>query len=112
MKKDHDGMFWTTVTVAFVLLVHNGREPIFLIALALLPILALLFLRKPNLLAIVIYLLIVGALGRYTRYYRETYASDTLLAIRDHIGYFLAGKNVYDQVVMAQAGPTPFTYLP
>ena len=112
LQEDHGGIFWTTITISFVLLVHNGREPVFLIALAILPILIVLFLRKPNLLPIAIYLLIFGALGRYTRYFRQTYASDTLLAIKDHIGYFLAGKNVYEQIVMAQSGPTPFTYLP
>ncbi len=112
VKEDKTTVFWTTVTIAFVLLVHNGREPVFLIALALLPILMLLFLRKPNLWPLAIYLILFGALGRYTRYFRQTYASDTLLAIKDHIGYFLSGNNVYDQVVMAQSGPTPFTYLP
>ena len=112
LQEDHGGIFWTTITISFVLLVHNGREPVFLIALAILPILIVLFLRKPNLLPIAIYLLIFGALGRYTRYFRQTYASDTLLAIKDHIGYFLAGRNVYEQIVMAQSGPTPFTYLP
>lgn len=112
LPEDRTTTFWTSVAIAFVLLVHNGREPVFLIALAILPILLLLFLRKPHLWPLAVYLLIFAALGRYTRYFRQTYASDTLLAIRDHIGYFLAGKNVYDQVVMAQAGPTPFTYLP
>lgn len=110
--EDRTSTFWTAVAIAFVLLVHNGREPVFLIAMAVLPLIILLFLRNKKLLPFAMYLIIFGALGRYTRYFRQTYASDTLLAIKDHIGYFLAGKNVYDQVVMAQAGPTPFTYLP
>ncbi len=110
--EDGNGIFWTTVTIAFVLLVHNGREPVFLVALALLAVLILLFLRKQSLWPLAIYLVIFGVLGRYTRYFRETYASDTLLAIKDHIGYFLEGRNIYDQIVMAQSGPTPFTYLP
>ncbi|MBI5619924.1 glycosyltransferase family 39 protein [Candidatus Gottesmanbacteria bacterium] len=110
--EDRTSTFWTSVAIAFALLVHNGREPVFLAAMAMLPLVILLFLRNKKLLPFAIYIIIFGALGRYTRYFRETYASDTLLAIKDHIGYFLAGKNVYDQVVMAQAGPTPFTYLP
>lgn len=110
--EDRTNTFWTAVAIAFVLLVHNGREPVFLAAMAMVPLFILLFLGNKKLLPFAIYLIIFGALGRYTRYFRQTYASDTLLAIKDHIGYFLAGKNVYNQVVMAQAGPTPFTYLP
>lgn len=105
-------IFWTTLVVSLVLLVHNGTEPLFLIALALLPLLAILFYKRPSLWPLALYLLIFGALGRYSRYFRENYASDTLPAIRDYIGYFLAGKNVYSQYIMAQNGLTPFTYLP
>lgn len=111
-KTGGDWIFWTTVVISFVLLVHNGNEPQFLAAMVLLPILIFIYLLKPNLLFLVIYLLIFGFIGRYTRYLRETYASDTLLAIRDYIGLMLAGKNVYSEIVMAQRGPTPFTYLP
>ncbi|MEK7587206.1 MAG: hypothetical protein AAB457_00040 [Patescibacteria group bacterium] len=112
MEEDRGALFWTTITMAFVLLVHNGTEPLFLVAMALLPVLIFQFLYKKTLWPLAVYLIIFGLLGRYTRYFRQTYASDTLLAIQDHIGYFLAGKNVYEQVVMAQSGPTPFTYLP
>lgn len=70
------------------------------------------YLRKKSWVPIVLFLLIFGAVGRFTRYYRETYASDTLLAIRDYIGLFLAGKNPYKEIVFAQRGLTPFTYLP
>ena len=115
MKKDKNtlsSIFWITVVTTFAMLVHNGTEPIFLLAYATLPFIILAFIAKPTLRALVIYLLIFGALGRYTRYFRQTYASDALLAIKDYIGYFLAGKNVYKEIVMAQSGPTPFTYLP
>lgn len=105
-------IFWTTIVITFVLLIHNGTEPVFLVAFAMMPVIILLFLTKPTLKPLIIYLLIFGVLGRYTRYFRETYASDALLAIKDFIGYFLAGKNVYSQIVMAQSGPTPYTYLP
>lgn len=112
LPEESSGIFWTTVIIVFVLLVHNGTEPLFLVAMALFPVLILKFLYKKSLRPLAVYLIIFGLLGRYTRYFRQTYASDTLLAIQDHIGYFLAGKNVYEQVVMAQSGPTPFTYLP
>ncbi len=104
--------FWTTIVVSFVLLIHNGTEPLFLLAYALLPIVCLVFFRKKSWVPLVIYLLIFGAVGRYTRYSRESYASDTLLAIRDYIGLFLSGKNPYNELVFAQKGLTPFTYLP
>lgn len=109
---DHTSLFITTLIVSFVLLVHNGQEPLFLIALSLIPVLLLLWLKKPSLWPLVVWLLVAGALGRYTRYFRQGYMSDAILAIRDYIGYFLAGKNVYHEMVMAQSGPTPFTYLP
>lgn len=112
LPEESSGIFWTTVIIVFVLLVHNGTEPLFLVAMAFIPVLILKFLYKKSLWPLAVYLIIFGLLGRYTRYFRQTYASDTLLAIQDHIGYFLAGKNVYEQVVMAQSGPTPFTYLP
>lgn len=111
-KSDKDRIFWTTVVISFVLLVHNGNEPQFLVAMALLPFLIVLYLRKSTLLPLAMYLILFGFIGRYGRYVRETYASDTLLAIRDYIGYFLAGKSVYSNIVMAERGPTPFTYLP
>ncbi len=112
MKNQTASIFWTTITITFVLLIHNGTEPLFIAAYAFLAVLIALFLFKQNLWPFVIYLFIFGAFGRYTRYVRQTYASDTLLAIRDYIGYFLAGKNVYQQIIWAQSGLTPFTYLP
>ena len=42
MKKATENIasiFWSTITVLFVLLVHNGREPLYLIALTGIPIL-------------------------------------------------------------------------
>ena len=102
----------TTLIISFVLLVHNGQEPLFLFALAALPFLLFFVWRKRSLWPLAFYILIVGALGRYTRYFREGYMSDVLPAIRDYIGYFLSGKNVYREIIMAASGPTPFTYLP
>lgn len=112
MRQDRDWIFWTTLLVTFVLVIHNGTEPVFLLAFALLPVLILAYVFKKSLIPLVVYILVFGVLGRYTRYMRETYASDAILAVRDFIGYFLAGKNVYHEIVMAQSGPTPFTYLP
>lgn len=104
--------FWITIVISFVLVVHNGTEPQFILALSLLPVLLMLFIFKKSSIPIVFYLIIFGIVGRYTRYYRETYASDALLAIRDYVGYFLAGKNPYKEIIWAQKGLTPFTYLP
>lgn len=104
--------FWITIVISFVLVVHNGTEPQFVIALTLLPVLMIFFILRKSSIPIVFYLIIFGIVGRYTRYYRESYASDALLAIRDYIGYFLAGKNPYKEIIWAQSGLTPFTYLP
>ncbi len=111
-KQELSTIFWTTIVVSFVLLIHNGTEPLFLSAYAGIALLIAIFLVKKSLWPLVLYLLVFGFFGRYTRYFRETYASDTLLAIRDYIGYFLAGKNVYREIIWAQSGLTPFTYLP
>lgn len=111
-KAHPEGFFWITVVISFVLLVHNGTEPLFIFGLALLPVLIAMYHYHRSYIPIVTYLIILGVLGRYTRYGRETYASDTLLAIRDYIGYFLAGKNPYKEIVWAQSGLTPFTYFP
>lgn len=113
MNKTGDNFFFfLTLAVTFVLLEHNGTEPLFILAYAAIPFLIIWCYKKPNYLLIVIYLLLIGTLGRYTRYFRENYASDTLLAIRDYIGYFVHGKNVYKEIIWANAGLTPFTYLP
>ncbi len=115
MKKTKENLasiFWSTIAVVFVQLVHNGREPLFLIALTVIPLLVALFYFKRSLVPVVIYLLAIGMLGRFTRYYRQNYASDTLLATRDYIGYMLAGKNVYKELIMTNFGLTPFSYLP
>ncbi len=111
-KKYYDAYFWTTILISFVLLVHNGTEPLFLLGMSFLPLLIVLYVRKPTWVPIAIYLIALGVLGRYTRYFRESYASDTLLAIHDYIGLFLSGKNPYNEIVFAQRGLTPFTYLP
>lgn len=111
-KENLASIFWSTITVAFVLLVHNGREPLYLIALTGIPILVAIFYYKRSLLPLALYLMAIGVLGRFTRYYRQNYASDTLLATRDYIGYMLAGKNVYRELIMTNFGLTPFSYLP
>lgn len=112
MVKDSEWIFWTTIAVSFVLLVHNGTEPLFLIAYSLIPVLILLFYHKKSFIPLIIYILLIGIFGRYTRYFRESYASDTLPAIKDFIGYFLAGKSIYGNNVMSSTGITPFSYLP
>ena len=115
MKKTKENLasiFWATIAVVFVQLVHNGREPLYLIALTAIPLLVGLFYFKRSLFPLAIYLLLIGIFGRYTRYYRQNYASDTLLATRDYIGYMLAGKNVYKELIMTNFGLTPFSYLP
>lgn len=112
IKENLASIFWSTITVVFVLLVHNGREPLYLIALTGIPILVAIFYYKRSLFPLAVYLLAIGVLGRFTRYYRQNYASDTLLATRDYIGYMLAGKNVYRELIMTNFGLTPFSYLP
>lgn len=112
LKEQTEWIFWTTIAITFVLLEHNGTEPLFLIAYSLIPLLVLLFYYKRSFWLICAYLLFFGAFGRYTRYFRGGYGSDVLPAIKDFIGYFLAGKNVYQEIVMSQTGPTPFIYLP
>lgn len=111
-KENFASIFWATIAVVFVQLVHNGREPLYLIALSAIPLLVGLFYFKRSLFPLAIYLLLIGMLGRYTRYFRQNYASDTLLATRDYIGYMLAGKNVYKELIMTNFGLTPFSYLP
>lgn len=113
MKKENlASIFWATIAIAFVQLVHNGREPLYLISLTAIPILVAIFYFKRSLFPLAMYLLLIGALGRYTRYFRQNYASDTLLATRDYIGYMLAGKNIYKELIMTNFGLTPFSYLP
>lgn len=111
-ERETSYIFWTTIVISFVLLVHNGTEPLFLFALSSIAFIIIVFLWKKNLWPVLCYLLLIGVLGRYGRYVRESYASDTILALRDFIGYFLAGKNVYAQHTMATTGKVPFTYLP
>lgn len=112
LVKDQEWIFWTTIAISFVLLVHNGTEPLFLIAYSLIPVLILLFYHKKSFIPLIIYLLLIGIFGRYTRYFRESYASDVIPAIKDFIGYFLAGKNIYGTNVMTTTGITPYSYLP
>lgn len=112
VKANTEWIFWTTITISFVLIEHNGTEPLFLIAFTVMPFLILLFYYKRSLYPLILYILLVAVLGRYTRYFRQTYASDTLLSIRDYVGYFVHGKHVYKEMIMAQSGLTPFTYLP
>ncbi|QQG40360.1 MAG: hypothetical protein HYV37_02200 [Candidatus Levyibacteriota bacterium] len=111
-KSDSEWIFWTTITISFVMLIHNGTEPLFLFAYASIPILIVLFYLKKSLFPIVLYLLFVGTVGRITQYYHSTYGSDTLLAVRDFIGYFVHGYNVYKEMTMSTTGLQPFTYLP
>lgn len=68
MKKENlASIFWATIAVVFVQLVHNGREPLYLIAISSIPVLAALFYFKRSLFPLAIYLLLIGAIGRYTR---------------------------------------------
>jgi len=112
VKENSEWIFWTTIAVSFVLLEHNGTEPLFLIAYALIPLLVLIFYFKRSFWTVVFYLLLIGFLGRYTRYFRSVYSSDVLLTINDFIGYFVHGKNVYGELVYARTGLIPFVYLP
>lgn len=115
MEKTKDGkewIFWTTITVSFVLIEHNSADPLFITAFAIMPFLALLFYYKKSFYPLILYILIFGILGRIIQYYSSTYGSDALMAVRDFIGYFVHGKNVYKEMIMAQSGLTPFTYLP
>lgn len=110
--KDKEGIFFTTIAISFVLLVHNGTEPLFLIAYSFIPILILLFYYKKSLIPLIIYLLLISVLGKYTRYIRENYASDVLLGIHDWIGYLLSGRNIYNESIFTQTGLIPFVYMP
>lgn len=111
MKKAEE-IFWTTLMISFILLVHNGETPLFLIAYSLIPVLILLFHFKRSLWPLAIYLLVFGVLGRYSRYWYRNYASDVLLATHDFIGFLLAGKNPYCQMIFMSKGLIPFCYLP
>ncbi|MCL5970920.1 MAG: hypothetical protein M1450_05490 [Patescibacteria group bacterium] len=112
IKENSEWIFWTTLVVSFVLLEHNGTEPLFLIAYAFIPLLVLIFYFKRSFWTVVFYLLLIGFLGRYTRYFRGVYSSDVLPTINDFIGYFVHGKNVYGELVYARTGLIPFVYLP
>lgn len=111
-KSDSEWIFWTTIIISFVMLIHNGTEPLFLFAYASMPFLIVIFYLKRNFYVIAIYLLLIGALGRYTEYYHSVYGSDVLLAVRDFVGYFVNGKNVYKEMTMTVDGVIPFSYLP
>lgn len=111
-RNDTEWIFITTIITSFVLLIHNGTEPLFLIAFTIMPFLVVHFYYKKSFYPLIFFLLFFAAFGRYTRYFRQTDASDTLLAIRDFVGYFTHGKHVYKEMIMAQSGLTPFTYLP
>lgn len=111
-KLDAEWIFWTTISISFVMLVHNGAEPFFLLAYASIPLLIAFFYLKKSLYATVLYLLLVGVIGRITQYYHSAYGSDTLLSVRDFVGYFVHGFNVYKEMTMSTTGLQPFTYLP
>jgi len=111
-KDDKEWVFWTTIVVSFVLIEHNSADPFFITALTVMPFLILLFYFKRSLYPLILYVIIIGILGRIFQYYSSTYGSDALPAVRDFIGYFVHGKNVYKEMIMAQSGLTPFTYLP
>ncbi len=109
---DKEWIFWTTIIISFVLIEHNSTEPLFLIAFTIIPFLILHFYYKRSFYPLIAYILIFGSLGRITQYYHSAYGSDVLMAIRDFVGYFVHGKDVYKEMIMAQSGLTPFTYLP
>lgn len=111
-KNDKEWIFWTIIVISFVLIVHNSADPLFIIALTVMPLLILLFYYKKSFYPLILCILVVGALGRNMQYYTSAYGSDALPAVRDFIGYFVNGKNVYKEMIMAQSGLTPFTYLP
>lgn len=111
-KEKTEWIFWSTIGISFSLLVHNGVEPIFLVAYSAVPFIVLHYYYKRSPWLIIVYLLIFGILGRYTRYFRQNYASDVLPTIADFIGYFIAGKSVYSEMVFSQTGLIPFVYLP
>lgn len=111
-KDDKEWIFWTTIVVSFVLIEHNSADPLFITAFTIMPFLAPLFYYKKSFYPLILYILIFGILGRIIQYYSSTYGSDALMAVRDFIGYFVHGKNVYKEMIMAQSGVTPFTYLP
>lgn len=111
-KPDEERIFWSTVVTIFVLLIHNGSEPFFLFAYATILLLVVFFYFKKSLYPIMLYILLVGVVGRITQYYHSTYGSDTLLAVRDFVGYFVHGFNVYKEMTMSSTGLQPFTYLP
>lgn len=111
-KDDKEWIFWTTIVISFVLIVHNSADPLFIVALTIMPLLVLLFYYNKSFYPLILYVLIIGTLGRIMQYHSSTYGSDALLAVRDFIGYFVHGKNVYKEMIMAQSGLTPFTYLP
>ncbi len=111
-KEDKNWIFWITIVVSFVLIEHNSADPLFITALTIMPFLIILFYFKRSLYPLTLYVLAIGILGRIFQYYSSAYGSDALLAVRDFIGYFVHGKNVYKEMIMAQSGLTPFTYLP
>lgn len=111
-KDEAEWLFWTIIVISFVLIEHNSADPFFIIALVAMPFLILLFYYKKNFYPLILYILIIGTLGRIIQYHSSTYGSDALMAVRDFIGYFVHGKNVYKEMIMAQSGLTPFTYLP
>lgn len=107
--------FFITLAVIFVLLVHNGFTPLYIIALFLLPFFIPLFYRLASqkvFLSLSAYLILFGFLGRYERYLRQNYASDVLLVTKDFIGLLLSGKNPYNELIYMANGLAPFLYLP
>lgn len=112
MRVDKEWIFWITIVVSFVLIEHNSADPLFIAAFTIMPFLVLLFYYKKSFYPLILYILIIGILGRIIQYYSSAYGSDALMAVRDFIGYFVHGKNVYKEMIMAQSGLTPFTYLP
>src|SRR3989338_4209845 len=97
-KENKDWIFCTTIVISFVLIEHNSADPLFILALAAIPFLALFFYYKKSFYPLILYILIVGILGRITQYYHSGYGSDVLLAVRDFVGYFVHGKKVYREV--------------
>lgn len=110
--KDKGLIFWVTILVSFVSVVHGGMNSFSILALSLFLPLIIVFQFKKSLLPLALYLIIFGALGRYSRYFRQNYGSDVLMATRDFVGLLLAGKHPYRELVFTDRGLTPFIYLP
>lgn len=112
IKDEKEWIFWITIVVSFVLIEHNSADPLFILALTVIPFLVFFFYLKKSLYPLALYLLVFSALGRIIQYQSSSYGSDVLMAVRDFVGYFIHGQNVYKEVTMTVDGAIPFSYLP